>query len=51
MFGKSTHLKLDRCLESRKLMLCSVPISQLPRFVRETTIDFEERGIVACHLG
>lgn len=33
------------------LMLCSVPISQLPRFVRETTIDFEERGIVACHLG
>lgn len=29
----------------------SVPISKLPQFVRETSEDFESRGITACHLG
>ncbi|WRT65326.1 uncharacterized protein IL334_002269 [Kwoniella shivajii] len=28
-----------------------VPISRLPRLVRETTEDFEKRGITACHFG
>jgi len=33
------------------LLTCSVPISKLPQFVKETTKDFEDRGITACHLG
>ncbi|KAK8861219.1 hypothetical protein IAR55_002038 [Kwoniella newhampshirensis] len=28
-----------------------VPISKLPTLVRETTEDFEKRGITACHFG
>ncbi|WVQ62942.1 uncharacterized protein L199_001091 [Kwoniella botswanensis] len=28
-----------------------VPISRLPRLVRETAEDFEKRGITACHFG
>ncbi|WVF66935.1 hypothetical protein IAT40_001678 [Kwoniella sp. CBS 6097] len=28
-----------------------VPISRLPRLVRETSEDFEKRGITACHFG
>ena len=28
-----------------------VPISRLPQLVRETSEDFEQRGIVACHFG
>lgn len=29
----------------------SVPISKLPTLVRETSEDFEKRGLVACHFG
>ncbi|ORX36265.1 putative D-lactate dehydrogenase oxidoreductase protein [Kockovaella imperatae] len=28
-----------------------VPISELPRLIRETTEDFEQRGLTACHFG
>ncbi|ODN76548.1 hypothetical protein L202_05210 [Cryptococcus amylolentus CBS 6039] len=28
-----------------------VPISKLPRLVRETREDFDERGLIACHFG
>lgn len=28
-----------------------MPISKLPRLVRETTDDFDNRGIIACHFG
>jgi hypothetical protein len=33
------------------VLMSSVPISKLPQFVKETTKDFEDRGITACHLG
>ena len=29
----------------------SVPISKLPRLIRETSEDFEARGLTACHFG
>ena len=29
----------------------SVPISKLPRLIRETSEDFEKRGLTACHFG
>lgn len=29
----------------------SVPISKLPRLVKETAADFEDRGLEACHFG
>lgn len=36
---------------SEYVLMNSVPISKLPQFVKETTKDFEDRGITACHLG
>jgi len=33
------------------MQLFSVPISELPRLIRETSEDFEKRGLLACHFG